>query len=90
MKFQVGDLVSKPSGYAFDGTIVAVFENLSGEVRVVAELTTANGKGMLHIFSEAQLDLRLVPDPAKGSSGDVFGSIPAGSTFSNGNSQRDG
>jgi hypothetical protein len=40
----------------FEGTIVSVFKNLAGEIRVVAELTTANGLGMLHIFNEDQLE----------------------------------
>lgn len=54
-KFKRGDKVSKPKGYAFDGIVVAVFTNTNGEVRVVAEL---EGNGMLHIFSEGQLELR--------------------------------
>jgi hypothetical protein len=57
-KFEIGDLVRKPRGYAFDGTIVSIFQMLNGETRVVAELTTANGAGMLHIFNEGQLELR--------------------------------
>lgn len=57
-KFATGDLVSKPKGYAFDGEVRAVFTTKNGKVRVVAELTTANGEGMLHIFSEDQLELR--------------------------------
>jgi hypothetical protein len=52
---QVGDKVSKPKGYAFDGIVVAVFKNTKGDVRIVAEL---EGNGMLHIFSESQLELR--------------------------------
>ena len=55
MKFQVGDKIRKPKGYAFDGTIVSVFQNTKGDIRVVAEL---DGKGMLHIFSESQLEKR--------------------------------
>ena len=56
--FEVGDKVRKPKGYAFDGTVVSVFKTLTGNKRVVAELTTANGEGMLHIFSESQLEKR--------------------------------
>lgn len=56
VKFKVGDRVFKPKGYAYEGTIVSVFCNLAGETRIVAELTTANGKGMLHIFNEEQLE----------------------------------
>jgi len=55
MKFKVTDKVYKPKGYSFDGIIVAVFTTTKGEIRVVAEL---EGNGMLHIFSESQLELR--------------------------------
>jgi hypothetical protein len=51
-KFQPGQRVRKPKGYRFDATILAVFKNLSGEWRVVAE----NGDGLLHIFNESQLE----------------------------------
>jgi hypothetical protein len=54
-KFRIGDKVCKPKGYAFDGIVVAVFKNTNGDVRIVAEL---EGNGMLHIFSESQLELR--------------------------------
>ena len=50
-KFKTGDKVCKPSGYAFDGTVVSVFTNTKGEVRLVVEL---DYNGMLHIFSEKQ------------------------------------
>jgi hypothetical protein len=53
--FKIGDKVRKPKGYAFDGIIVSIFENTSGEIRIVAEL---EGNGMLHIFSPSQLELR--------------------------------
>jgi hypothetical protein len=54
MKFKVGDKVFKPKGYKFPGIVVAVFQTTSGETRVVAELID---NGMLHIFSESQLEL---------------------------------
>lgn len=54
---KIGDKIKKKNGYAFDGVIVSIFENLAGETRIVAELTTANGLGMLHIFSPSQLEL---------------------------------
>ena len=57
-KFKVGDKICKPKGYAFDGEVRSIFTTKSGEVRVVGELTTSNGLGMLHIFSESQLELR--------------------------------
>lgn len=54
-KFKTGDKVCKPSGYAFDGAVVSVFTNTKGEVRLVVEL---DYNGMLHIFSEKQLELK--------------------------------
>jgi hypothetical protein len=54
MKFKVGDKVYKPEGYKFPGIVVAVFQTTSGETRIVAELID---NGMLHIFSESQLEL---------------------------------
>ena len=54
-KFRIGDRVYKPAGYAFPGIVVAVFPTTSGSWRVVAEL---EGNGMLHIFSESQLEKR--------------------------------
>jgi hypothetical protein len=52
-KFKVGDKVIKPKGYSFDSTIVAVFKNLTGENRIVAEMDS----GLMHIFNESQLQL---------------------------------
>ena len=57
-KFKVGDKICKPKGYTFDGEVRAIFTTINGDVRVVAELTTSNGLGMLHIFRESQLELR--------------------------------
>ena len=54
-KFKVGDRVYKPKGYQFPGIVVAVFETTSHAVRVVAEM---EDNGMLHIFSESQLEIR--------------------------------
>jgi hypothetical protein len=54
-KFKIGDKVFKPKGYKFPGIVVSVFETTSGEVRIVAEL---EDNGMLHIFSESQLELK--------------------------------
>jgi hypothetical protein len=54
-KFKVGDKVHKPNGYKFPGIVVSNFTTTSGEKRVVAEL---EDNGMLHIFSESQLELR--------------------------------
>lgn len=54
-KFKIGDKVYKPTGYKFDGIVVSVFKTTGGEIRVVAEL---EDNGMLHIFSEKQLEQR--------------------------------
>ncbi len=54
-KFKIGDKIYKPNGYSFPGTIVSVFETTTGEIRLVAEL---DNNGMLHIFSESQLEHR--------------------------------
>lgn len=70
-KFKIGDKVCKPKGYGFDGIIVPVFQNTKGEVRYVAEF---EGNGMLHIFSEGQLEFRGNPSPeTPTSSKDVAG-----------------
>lgn len=53
-KFKVGDKVRKVQGYKFDSTIVSVFKNTKGQIRVVAE----HEDGLLHIFNENQLELR--------------------------------
>ena len=54
-KFKRGDKVQKPKGYKFDGIIRSQFLNGAGEIRYVVEM---EGNGMLHIFSESQLDFR--------------------------------
>jgi len=53
-KFKIGDLVFKPKGYQFPGTIVSIFQTTKGETRIVAEM---RDNGMLHIFNESQLEL---------------------------------
>jgi hypothetical protein len=52
-KFKEGDEVFKPKGYKFPSTVVSVFTNLTGQVRIVAEM---KDNGMLHIFNEDQLE----------------------------------
>ena len=54
-KFKVGDKAYKPKGYEFPCTIVSVFENTKGEIRVVGEMDQF---GLLHIFNEGQLEHR--------------------------------
>lgn len=53
---KVGDQVEKITGdYNFTGTVVAVFQKLNGNVRLVVE----NSDGILHIFSESNLKKRI-------------------------------
>lgn len=53
---RVGDRVQKRSGYKWPGVIVAIFETLSGETRVVVECTVPDVAGALHIYSLAQIE----------------------------------
>jgi hypothetical protein len=52
-KFKVGDKAHKPKGYKFPCTIIGVFENINGDIRVVGEM---DEYGLLHIFNEEQLE----------------------------------
>jgi hypothetical protein len=54
-KFKVGDKIYKPKGYSFPGEVRSIFTTSKGEIRIVAEL---ENNGMLHIFSENQLELQ--------------------------------
>jgi len=50
----VGDSVMRVGGdYAFDGTVVCVFEKLNGGKRIVVESVLI--PGLLHIFAPDQL-----------------------------------
>lgn len=52
--FKVGDKVEKVGGdYTFVGTVVSVFQKLSGAVRLVVE----DDRGVLHVYSEKNLRL---------------------------------
>ena len=53
--FQIGDKVEKTSGYKWPGVVVAVFDTLAGERRVVVECTVAEVAGALHIYNEKQI-----------------------------------
>lgn len=66
-KFKVGDKVFKTKGYTFEGVIIMMGPNTSGEMRFGVELINkipqiiggtarGNGDGMIHIFSENQLE----------------------------------
>ena len=52
-KFKVGDKAYKVKGYKFPCTIVSVFQTVSGQTRIVAEM---DDFGLLHIFNEEQLN----------------------------------
>jgi hypothetical protein len=54
-EFKIGDKVEKTSGYKWPGVVVAVFDTLAGERRVVVECTTPEVAGALHIYNEKQL-----------------------------------
>ena len=53
--FNLGDKVEKVSGYKWPGIVVAVFDTLAGERRVVVECTAPEVAGALHIYNEKQL-----------------------------------
>jgi hypothetical protein len=53
-KFNVGDRVDKIVGYKFPGTVVSIFETLTGKVRIVVEMDEFH---VLHIFSEDGLTM---------------------------------
>jgi transcription elongation factor len=54
-EIKFGDKVKKVTGdYKFSGTVVSVFQKLSGQTRYVVE----NNDGILHIFSAANLRIK--------------------------------
>lgn len=54
----IGQTVQKKRGYKWPGVIVAVFQTLAGEPRVVVECTVPEVAGALHIYSPEQLETR--------------------------------
>lgn len=56
--FFVGELVKKKQGYNFPGVIVAVFLTTKSAWRYVVECTVPGVEGMLHIYSEKDLERR--------------------------------
>jgi len=53
--YKVGDKVEKVGGdYQIVGTVVSVFQKLSGAVRLVVE----DDRGVLHVYSEKNLRAR--------------------------------
>jgi hypothetical protein len=57
-KFDVLQEVQKSKGYKYPGIIVSVFETLSGKIRYVVEADHRDFRGMLHIFSDSDLEER--------------------------------
>jgi hypothetical protein len=55
-RFVVNDRVQKARGYKYPGVVVSQFLTLSGQVRYVVEALHPDFKGMLHIFSDEQLE----------------------------------
>lgn len=56
--FEPGEKVSKCSGYFYPGVVLARFMTIGGQWRYVVEADHPDFKGMLHIFSANQLELR--------------------------------
>jgi hypothetical protein len=57
-KFNVGDKVKKVRGYKYPGVVVSAFVKSDGVTpRYVVECIGEGCEGMLHIFSETQLEL---------------------------------
>lgn len=54
--FQIGDPVRKVKGYRWPGVVVAVFQTLEGQTRIVVECTVPEVAGALHIFNPEQLE----------------------------------
>ena len=55
-KYPIGTMVKKKTGYLYPGIVVATFEKLNGEQRYVIESLVPDVLGMLHIFSEKDLE----------------------------------
>lgn len=53
---KVGDLVQKVKGYKWPGEVVAVFQTIAGETRIVVECTSPDVAGALHIYNAGQLE----------------------------------
>jgi hypothetical protein len=50
--------VQKIKGYKYPGIIVAIFETLDGKIRYVIEADHPDFRGMLHIFSDNDIEER--------------------------------
>lgn len=56
--FELHQRVRKRNGYRFPGIVVSVFWTTTGKVRYVVEADSDDFKGMLHIFSNNDLESR--------------------------------
>ena len=54
----LNEKVQRCHGYKYPGIIVSVFLTLDGKVRYVVEADHPDFRGMLHIFSDADLEER--------------------------------
>jgi hypothetical protein len=55
---ELGQKVQKLDGYKYPGIIVSVFTTTEGKIRYVVEADHPDFRGMLHIFTDAQLEER--------------------------------
>ena len=56
-KFKIGDKVRKRADYAHPGIVVSVLITRAGAVRYAVEADHPEFAGMLHVYSEEQLEL---------------------------------
>jgi hypothetical protein len=56
--FHIHQKVQKCNGYLFPGIVVSIFRTLDGQIRYVVEADDPQFRGMLHIFSDNQLEAR--------------------------------
>jgi hypothetical protein len=54
----VGQAVQKIKGYKYPGIILVAFKTLDGKARYVVEADHPDFRGMLHIFSDADIEER--------------------------------
>lgn len=57
-RYELGARVEKIKGYKWPGVVVAVFNNIEGELRYVVECTVPMVEGALHIYAPEQLKRR--------------------------------
>lgn len=57
--FEIGDKVEKLKGYKLPGVIVSKFYTLSGKIRYVVECQVPEVAGLLHIYSDKDLSIRM-------------------------------